>query len=63
FCDDMRRRGILPTSVTYGSLIHGLCNVCYVDAAKQLLDKMRKEELFVDVVCYTALIGGYCKLG
>ncbi|KAL8159680.1 hypothetical protein V2J09_001217 [Rumex salicifolius] len=75
--NDMEIRGMKPDIVTYTVVIDGRLNSCLkktsqysndvqskelVRSVSPLLQKMEKETISLDVVCYTVLIDKHCKL-
>ena len=63
FCDEMRSKGIFPTSLTYSCRIDGLSNIGRIQEAEDLLNAIREVGLMPNVFCYTSLMGGHCKRG
>ena len=59
----MQARGVRPDVVTYGTLIHGLCDAAEVDGAVELLNEMCGSGVEPNVVVYSCLLRGYCKSG
>lgn len=58
---DMKNKGIRPTYAPYSSLLHRLCNIGNVEAAKELIDEMRRNDAVPNVVCYTEVIRGFVR--
>ncbi|MCI31326.1 pentatricopeptide repeat-containing protein, partial [Trifolium medium] len=59
--EEMQKQGLKPNTITYNSLINGLCNNGKLEDAVNLWDKMVGLGLKPDIVTYNALINGFCK--
>ncbi|GJU70675.1 pentatricopeptide repeat-containing protein [Tanacetum coccineum] len=46
----MEAKGYSPSVVTYTSLIHGLCQLNYLDEAKALLQEMEAKSIIANMV-------------
>ncbi|KAL0692930.1 hypothetical protein Bca4012_060110 [Brassica carinata] len=57
---EMPKRGCVPDSYTYGTLISGLCRFGRVDEAKKLFEEMVEKDCSPTVVTYTSMIHGLC---
>ncbi|KAJ8484762.1 hypothetical protein OPV22_017247 [Ensete ventricosum] len=59
-----QHKALRPDSITYGVLIHGLCENGYINKALQELKKAEEgEDKILDVFAYTSLLDGLCKDG
>ncbi|CAA7022578.1 unnamed protein product [Microthlaspi erraticum] len=56
-------KGVVPNTITYNSMVEGLCKQSRLDEAKQMIDSMASEGCSPDVVTFNTLINGYCKAG
>ncbi|KAK7846567.1 putative pentatricopeptide repeat-containing protein [Quercus suber] len=62
--DEMQRRGVCPSVVTFGTLIHQLClNFRLEEAFKLKNDMMRVYGVMPNAFVYTSLIKGVCGIG
>lgn len=59
----MARKSIVPNSITYSSLIYGLCKEGKISEAVQILDRMKIQDLKPDAVLYSKVIDGFCEIG
>lgn len=53
----------VPSLLIYNRLIDQLCRICRLDEGHRLVYDMRFRGHCVNVVSFTTLIGGYCKIG
>lgn len=60
---EMLHMGVYPNTVTYNSMIDGLCRQNRLDEAKRTFDSMGSKGCSPKVVTFTTLINGYCKAG
>ncbi|KAJ4846566.1 hypothetical protein Tsubulata_049195 [Turnera subulata] len=60
---DMNANGPTPDSVTYATILDGLCMQGRVDEALTLFQTMKKHSVKPDIVIYSILIGGMCNSG
>ncbi|KAF3439688.1 hypothetical protein FNV43_RR17966 [Rhamnella rubrinervis] len=64
FFNDMGSFGCSPDVFTYNILIKGLCGTNEVDKGCRLLKEVQlRKELSPNVITFTSVISGYCKLG
>ncbi|XP_061351613.1 putative pentatricopeptide repeat-containing protein At1g53330 [Gastrolobium bilobum] len=62
--DEMRKRGVRPNAVTFGTMINGLCkNSRLHEAFKVKEDMVKVFKLEPSVSIYTKLIKGVCEIG
>ncbi|KAJ6693261.1 hypothetical protein OIU85_004065 [Salix viminalis] len=61
--DEMLREGLVPTVVTYNTLIKGLCLVGRPWAAHQLFGNISTCGLTPTIITYSTLIDGFCEQG
>ncbi|KAL0443618.1 UNVERIFIED_CONTAM: putative pentatricopeptide repeat-containing protein [Sesamum latifolium] len=62
--DEMRRRGVDPNVVTFGTLINGLCAISKVDMAFSLKRRMERDfKIRPNAHIYVALVKRLCKVG
>jgi pentatricopeptide repeat protein len=59
----LRNRVISIDTVTYNTVISGLCEHGLADEAYQFLSEMVKMGILPDTVSYNTLIDGFCKVG
>jgi len=59
----MVKSGCRPDTITYSTLIAGLCRVGRIEEAWGVLDKMDEENCPPTVRCYTSIVLGYCDEG
>ncbi|MED6216414.1 hypothetical protein PIB30_007392 [Stylosanthes scabra] len=52
----MRHRSLVPVTVTYNTLIDGLCKSGRISRVQDLLDEMHKSEQPPDLITYNILI-------
>ncbi|KAI5657178.1 hypothetical protein M9H77_25971 [Catharanthus roseus] len=58
---EMPKRGHIPDSYSYGTLINGFCRVGKINEAKELFSQMEANGCSPNVVTYTCLIRGLCQ--
>lgn len=56
----MGKIGYNPNTITYGTLVNGLCKVGKTNEAIGLLRKMDEQNLELDVVLYSTIIDSLC---
>ncbi|XP_011082772.1 putative pentatricopeptide repeat-containing protein At1g53330 [Sesamum indicum] len=62
--DEMRRRGVEPNVVTFGTLIKGLCAISKLDVAFSLKRRMERDfKIRPNAHIYVALVKRLCKVG
>jgi pentatricopeptide repeat protein len=62
--DEMLRRGIAPTVVTFGTLVAALCDAGLLEDAFEMKEVMvRQYDVLPNVYVYTSLIKGLCEKG
>lgn len=59
----MEAIGLTLNEISYGALLNRFCREQKLDAAENLVEKIRKNGVLVDYKIYTILIEGYCKNG
>nr|CAD1841520.1 unnamed protein product [Ananas comosus var. bracteatus] len=68
FSDRMERVGIKPNIITYnslikGSVVHSFCQSGRMEEAKNIVTEMISKGCLPDVVTYSAVIDGFCRIG
>lgn len=64
YFNEMRRRGIAPTKVSYTTLMKAFATSGQPKLANKVFDEMLKDpRVKVDLVAWNMLVEGYCKLG
>ncbi|KAJ4876184.1 Pentatricopeptide repeat-containing protein [Raphanus sativus] len=59
--DEMLPRGIIPSRITYNSMIDGFCKHNRLDAAEHMFYVMATKGCSPDVITFNTLIEGYCR--
>ncbi|KAB2017497.1 hypothetical protein ES319_D08G166400v1 [Gossypium barbadense] len=57
----MLASGCSPDASVYHRLISGLCKAGRMDAASNVLSKLKEAGFRPDIVCYNSLVRGFCK--
>ncbi|XP_010533023.1 PREDICTED: pentatricopeptide repeat-containing protein At2g06000-like isoform X2 [Tarenaya hassleriana] len=61
---EMGSFGCSPDTVTYNTLIKGLCDTDDLNRAKDVFDEVKsRSDCSPNVVTYTSMMSGYCKVG
>ncbi|PIN18480.1 hypothetical protein CDL12_08852 [Handroanthus impetiginosus] len=64
YFNEMRKRGIAPTKVSYTTLMKAFASSGQPKLANKVFDEMLKDpRVKVDLVAWNMLVEGYCKLG
>ncbi|KAL8480581.1 hypothetical protein ACS0TY_026674 [Phlomoides rotata] len=64
YFNEMRKRGIAPTKVSYTTLMKAFASSGQPKLAHKVFDEMIKDpRVKVDVIAWNMLVDGYCKLG
>ncbi|XP_057779001.1 pentatricopeptide repeat-containing protein At3g09650, chloroplastic [Salvia miltiorrhiza] len=64
YFNEMRKRGIAPTKVSYTTLMKAFASSGQPKLASKVFDEMLKDpRVKVDLVAWNMLVEGYCKLG
>ncbi|EYU41632.1 hypothetical protein ABFS82_10G040300 [Erythranthe guttata] len=64
YFNEMRKRGIAPTKVSYTTLMKAFASTGQPKLANKVFDEMLKDpRVVVDLVAWNMLVDGYCKLG
>ncbi|KAH6825682.1 Tetratricopeptide repeat superfamily protein [Perilla frutescens var. hirtella] len=64
YFNEMRKRGIAPTKVSYTTLMKAFASSGQPKLANKVFDEMLKDpRVKVDLVAWNMLVDGYCKLG
>ena len=58
---EMPHKNMVPNTVTYSSLIDGLCKSGRITSALDLMKEMHHKGQPADVVTYNSLLDGLCK--
>ncbi|KAF2532276.1 hypothetical protein F2Q70_00032565 [Brassica cretica] len=56
----MDSQGAHPDIMTYGILLDGLCDNGELEKALELLNRMHKSEMDLDIIIYNIIIHGIC---
>lgn len=56
----MDSQGAHPDIMTYGILLDGLCDNGELEKALELLNRMPKSEMDLDIIIYNIIIHGIC---
>lgn len=64
YFNEMRKRGIAPTKVSYTTLMKAFASSAQPKLAHKVFDEMLKDpRVKVDLIAWNMLVEGYCKLG